>query len=41
MSRDFGYRAPAASKMLDLLSSAPEINHALSHLPRWVKPSRR
>ena len=41
MSRDFGYRAPAESKMLDLLSSALEINHALSHLRRWMKPSRR
>ena len=31
MSRDFGYRAAAESKMLDLLGSVLEINHAVSH----------
>ena len=41
MSRDFGYRAAAESKMLDLLGSVLEVNHALSHLRRWMKPSRR
>ena len=41
MSRDFGFRAPAESKMLDILGSTLEINHALSHLKRWMKPSRR
>jgi coniferyl-aldehyde dehydrogenase len=41
MSADFGFRAPAESKMLDLLGSVLEINHALSHLGRWMKPSRR
>jgi coniferyl-aldehyde dehydrogenase len=41
MSRDFGFRAPTESKMLDLLGSMLEANHALSHLKRWMKPSRR
>ncbi|MBS0403952.1 MAG: coniferyl aldehyde dehydrogenase [Proteobacteria bacterium] len=41
MSRDFGYRSPAESKMLDILGSTLEINHALSHVKRWMKPSRR
>jgi len=41
MSRDFGFRAPAESKMLDILGSTLEINHAISHLRRWMKPSRR
>ena len=41
MSQDFGYRSHAESKMLDLLGSVLEINHAISHLRRWMKPSRR
>lgn len=41
MSRDFGFRAPAESKMLDLMGSMLEVNHAISHLRRWMKPSRR
>ena len=41
MSRDFGYRAPAESKMLDLLGTALELNHAISHVRRWMKSSRR
>jgi coniferyl-aldehyde dehydrogenase len=41
MSRDFGFRAPTESKMLDLLGSMLEANHAISHLKSWMKPSRR
>src|SRR5215204_1514900 len=41
MSRDFGFRAPTESKMLDLLGSTLEANHAIDHLKRWMKPSRR
>src|SRR5882762_783611 len=41
MSRDFGFRAPTESKMLDLLGSTLEVNHAVAHLKRWMKPSRR
>ena len=41
MSQDFGFRSPAESKMLDILGSTLEINHAISHLRRWMRPSRR
>ncbi len=41
MSQDFGFRPAAESKMLDLLGSVLEANHALSHLGRWMKSSRR
>lgn len=41
MSQDFGYRAPAESKMLDLLGSILELNHAISHVRRWMRESRR
>lgn len=41
MSTDFGYRAPAESKMMDELGTVLELNHAIAHLRRWMKPSRR
>ncbi len=41
MSQDFGFRAPAESKMLDLLGATLDANHAISQLKRWMKPSRR
>jgi coniferyl-aldehyde dehydrogenase len=41
MSADFGFRPAAESKMLDLLGSVLEANHAISHLKLWMKPSRR
>src|SRR5262245_41906908 len=41
ISRDFGFRAHAESKMLDMLPSTLEINHAIAHLKRWMRPSRR
>ncbi len=41
MQADFGQRSADESRMLDLLSSVFEINHARSHLARWMKPSRR
>jgi coniferyl-aldehyde dehydrogenase len=41
MSQDFGFRSPAESKMLDILGSTLEINHAISHVGGWMKPSRR
>jgi coniferyl-aldehyde dehydrogenase len=40
-SRDFGFRSPTETKMLDVLSSTLDINHATSHLERWMRPSRR
>ncbi len=41
MGRDFGFRSPAESRMLDLLGAALELRHAVSHLRRWMQPSRR
>jgi len=41
MSRDFGHRPAAESKMLDLMGSMMALNHAISHLPRWMRNSRR
>ncbi len=41
ISADFGFRAPAETKMLDVLGSTLELNHAMSHVGRWMRPSRR
>ena len=41
ISSDFGWRSAAESMMLDLLPTTLEINHAISHVERWMKPSRR
>ncbi|MBI2311304.1 MAG: coniferyl aldehyde dehydrogenase [Betaproteobacteria bacterium] len=41
LCRDFGVRSSAESRMLDLLGSVLEINHAVSHVSAWMKPSRR
>jgi len=41
VSADFGFRAPAETRMLDVLGSILAIRHARSHLGRWMKPSRR
>ncbi|MDM0011727.1 coniferyl aldehyde dehydrogenase [Variovorax sp. J22P168] len=41
MSSDFGYRSHDESKMLDLLGSMLDLNHTISHLKRWMAPSRR
>jgi coniferyl-aldehyde dehydrogenase len=38
---DFGGRAAAETKMLDVLPTTLEINHAITHLRRWMKPSKR
>ena len=38
---DFGGRAAAETKMLDVLPTTLEINHAITHLRHWMKPSRR
>lgn len=40
-SKDFGQRAHAESKMLDVLGPMLELNHAIRHVRRWMKPSRR
>jgi coniferyl-aldehyde dehydrogenase len=41
MSDDFGRRSEFECKMLDVMAPALQIDHALSHLKRWMKPRRR
>ncbi len=41
MSDDFGRRSEFECKMLDVMFPALQIDHALSHLKRWMKPQRR
>ncbi len=41
MSEDFGFRSGTESKMLDLLGATLDVNHAIAHVRRWMKPSRR
>jgi len=41
MSGDFGFRSTSESKMFDLLGTTLDVNHAIAHLKRWMKPSRR
>jgi coniferyl-aldehyde dehydrogenase len=41
MTADFGFRAPAESKLLDVLGSVLAINHAIGHVRRWMRPRRR
>ena len=41
IDRDFAGRAHAETKMLDVLPTTLEINHALMHLDRWMRPQRR
>ncbi|MBI5892033.1 MAG: coniferyl aldehyde dehydrogenase [Nitrosomonadales bacterium] len=41
MCRDFGYRSHTESKILDLLGTTLAANHAISHVRRWMRPSRR
>jgi len=41
MSADFGFRSPTESKLFDLLGSTLELNHLISEVGRWMKPSRR
>ncbi|WP_372524643.1 coniferyl aldehyde dehydrogenase [Piscinibacter sp.] len=41
IARDFGRRSLTESKMLDVLPTTLEINHAISHVGRWMRPSKR
>ena len=41
MSEDFGFRSTTESKMLDLLGSTLDVNHAIAHVRSWMQPSRR
>jgi len=41
IAQDFGWRAPAESKLIDALGPVLEINHALGSVKKWMKPQRR
>ena len=41
MNEDFGGRSHTESIMADVLAPILDINHVLSHIGRWMKPSRR
>ena len=41
VSADFGGRAPAETKLVEVVGPVMEINHALAKLARWMKPRRR
>ncbi|OGB21746.1 MAG: coniferyl-aldehyde dehydrogenase [Burkholderiales bacterium RIFCSPLOWO2_02_FULL_57_36] len=41
MDKDFSKRSHNESKMFDLLGAVLQVNHAICHLRRWMKPSRR
>jgi len=41
MSADFGRRSEFECKMLDVLAPALQVDHALAHLKRWMRPQRR
>ena len=41
IAQDFGGRSRTESLLADVLGPVLEINHALAHLERWMKPRRR
>lgn len=41
INTDFSSRSVDESKLLDLLGSVLEAEHAISHLRRWMRPSKR
>ena len=41
VSRDFGRRSPAETRLLELFPSYEAIRHARRHLRRWMRPQRR
>jgi coniferyl-aldehyde dehydrogenase len=41
INEDFSSRSLEESKLLDVLGSVLEINHAIHHLRRWMRPQRR
>ncbi len=41
VSRDFGHRSPAETRLLELFPAHEAIAHARSHLRRWMRPQRR
>lgn len=41
VNEDFGVRAAAETKLVEVMGPILEARHALSHLRRWMKPRRR
>ncbi|TXI80608.1 MAG: coniferyl aldehyde dehydrogenase [Crocinitomicaceae bacterium] len=41
ISKDFNSRAIDESKILDILTSILEASHAISHVHKWMRPSKR
>ncbi|AXQ22371.1 coniferyl aldehyde dehydrogenase [Acinetobacter wuhouensis] len=41
INQDFGMRSVDESKITDLMGSLLETSHAISHVKRWMKPSKR
>lgn len=41
INADFNARSIDESKLLDVLGSVLEANHAISHVKRWMRPSKR
>ncbi|HRD93000.1 MAG TPA: coniferyl aldehyde dehydrogenase [Accumulibacter sp.] len=41
VSRDFGHRSPAETRLLELFPSQTAIRHARRHLRRWMRPQPR
>src|ERR1700756_2755359 len=41
ISQDFGGRSLAETKMLEVLPTMLELRHAISHVRRWMRASRR
>ena len=41
MNADFGIRAGAETKLVEVMGPILEARHALSHMRRWMKPRRR
>ena len=41
LASDYDGRSPTETRMIDVMGPVHQINHALRHLRRWMKPSRR
>jgi coniferyl-aldehyde dehydrogenase len=41
VNADFGVRAGAETKLIEVMGPILEARHALSHMGRWMKPRRR
>lgn len=41
LQQDFGHRSPVESRLIELVPLFGEIKHALKHLAKWMRPSKR